>query len=390
MPAETPAPPLDVLSGRRLRLVGRFVGVSKREASAAVERRGGAIDDAAPDLVVIGEAATTADRERAVQEAAASGAECWSESELWRQLGLVEADPLLCEGAVRRLYSPAMLADLVGAPLAAVQRWARRGVIRPACWVQRLAYFDFEEARVAQLLSDLLREGRSLAAIDSVVDRLAAAHPAYDRAIAELPLVIEGGELLVRGEAALRDVSGQRRFDFDEVSDEDATIVLRMDSLADAEPTTQRERAWRLHDEGTLDEAIDAWRLAMLESPPTAEDHFVLADWLYAAGQSVAARERYYAALELDPEHLEARVNLGCVLSDLGEHQLAVAAVRGALDQHEAYADAHFHLARICEKHGDHEAAAPHWRRFLEIAPESPWAEEARDGLRWVGSDSQS
>ena len=389
MSAETPAAPLDVLTGRRVRLVGRFVGVSKRDASAAVERRGGVIDDAAPDLVVIGENAVAADRERAVVEAAACGAECLSESELWRRLGLVETD-----AGVRRLYSPAMLADLVGAPLAAVRHWARRGVIRPACWVQRLSYFDFQEARVAQLLSDLLATGRSLAAIDVLVERLAAAHPAYERAVAELPLVIEDGELLVRGEAALRDVSGQRRFDFEEpaegVDEGDAPAVLRMDALHEVEPTSQRERAWRLHDEGQLADAIDAWRLAMLESPPTAEDHFVLADWLYAERQPAAARERYYAALEMDPEHLEARVNLGCVLSDLDEHELAIAAVRGAIDQHEAYADAHFHLARVFEKQGDHGAAAPHWRRFLELAPESPWAQEARDGLRWVGGGPAS
>lgn len=389
MSADTPAAPLDVLTGRRVRLVGRFVGVLKREAAAAVERRGGVVDDATPDLVVIGESATAADRERAVQEAAASSAECWSESELWRRLGLVESD-----ADVRRLYSPAMLADLVGAPLAAVKHWARRGAIRPVCWVQRLAYFDFEEARVAQLLAELLSAGRSLLAIDTLVDRLTVAYRAYDRPLAELQLVIEDGELMVRGELPLRDVSGQRRFDFDESSDEaaddDAPTVLRMDALADAEPASQRERAWRLHDEGSLVDAIEAWRLALLESTPTAEDHFVLADWLYAAGQPAAARERYYAALEVDPDHLEARVNLGCVLSDLGEHQLAIAAIRGAIDQHEAYADAHFHLARVHEKQGDHEAAAPHWRRFLELAPESPWAQEARDGLRWVGAGPTS
>ena len=381
---------MDVLTGRRVRLVGRFVGVSKRETAAAVERRGGAIDDVAPDLVVIGENATAADRERAVQDAAAGSAECWSESELWRRLGLVDGDSLAIEGAVRRLYSPAMLADLVGAPVAAVRHWARRGAIRPVCWVQRLAYFDFEEARVAQLLAELLAGGRSLLAIDTLIDRLVVAYRAYDRPLAELPLVIEDGELLVRGESPLRDVSGQRRFDFDETTEgateEEAPAVLRMDTLNEAEPASQRERAWRLHDEGALEQAIDAWRLAMLESPPTADDHFVLADWLYAVHQPAAARERYYAALEVDPEHLEARVNLGCVLSDLGEHQLAIAAVRGAIDQHEAYADAHFHLARVHEKQGDHEAAAPHWRRFLELAPESPWAQEARDGLRWVES----
>jgi tetratricopeptide (TPR) repeat protein len=264
--------------------------------------------------------------------------------------------------------------------------------------VQRLAYFDFEEARVAQLLAELLRAGHSLPAVDALVDRLTVAYPQSVRPLAELPLVVEDGELLLRGAALLSDASGQRRLDFEQGADErgneaddddgidnDAAgpVLLRIDGDADAEPVDGRERAWRLHDEGRLADAIDAWRLGMLERPPSAEGHFVLAEWLYAAGQPEAARERYYAALEIDAEHLEARVNLGCVLSDLGEHELAAAAVRGALEQHEAFADAHFHLARVYEKHGDHVAAAPHWRRFLEIAPESPWAQEARDRLNW-------
>lgn len=386
LPADSLLPSSDALAGRKVRLVGKFVGVPRRETALAVQRRGGAIDDASPDLVVVGEEASESEREQTIADAARSGVECISESELWRRLGLVESDQ-----GVRRLYSPGMLADLIDAPVAAVRRWARRGAIRPACWVQRLAYFDFEEARVAQLLAELLRQGHTLSAIDAHVDRLASAYPAHERPLAELPLVVENGELLIRGEEPLRDVSGQRRLDFDDLQHDDVEepVVLKL-TAAEPQPLGQRELAWRLYDDGRIADAIEAFRLALLESPPTSEDHFVLAEWLYAAGQSMPARERYYAALEVDPEHLEARVSLGCVLSDLGEQELAVAAIRGAIDQHEGYADAHFHLARIHERQGDHGAAEPHWRRFLEIAPESPWAQEARDGLRWGRSDAQT
>lgn len=379
MPTHAPAMPEDALSGLRVRLVGRFASVSRRETAAAVKRRGGALDDSEPDLIVVGEDATDAEREEADSAARELSAECVSESELWRRLGLVEDDQ-----GVRRLYSPAMLGELVGAPLAAVRRWARRGALRPARWVNRLAYFDFEEARVAQLLAELLRQRRSLASVDSLIDRLAEAFPECDRPLAELPLAVEDGSLLLRSSDSLREATGQRRLDFDSMDAEselEGPQVLRLPETPLTAPTGLRERAWALSDEGRLGDAIEAWRLAMLESPPTAEDHFVLAEWLYSAGQAAAARERYYAALELDPEHLEARVNLGCVLCDLGEYELAAAAVRGALDQHESFADAHFHLARIHQRQGDAVAAEPHWRRFLEIAPESPWAEEARGCL---------
>ena len=79
----------------------------------------------------------------------------------------------------------------------------------------------------------------------------------------------------------------------------------------------------------------------------TAEDHFSLAELLYRSGDLAAARERYYAAIELDEEYVEARANLGCVLAEGGEHALAEAAFRGALRYHPDFADARFHLARL-------------------------------------------
>lgn len=365
--------------GRRVRLVGRFVSVSRQETAAAVRRRGGTVDEDRPDLVIVGEEASAEEQNAADQAASEAGAECIAESEFWRRLGLVDDGQ-----GVRRLYSPAMLGELVEAPIAAIRRWTRRGVLRPACWVNRLAYYDFDEVRVAQLLSQLLKQDRGLAAIDAIVERLAADFPGVPRPLAELPLLVADGSVLLRSDDFLSETTGQRCFDFeaDEESAEPAEPrVLRLPVAEMAIPETARGRAWELSDAGRLSEAIEAWRILLLESPPTADDHFVLAEWLYAEGQNDAARERYYATLEMDPDHLEARVSLGCVLADQGEGDLAVSAIRGALEQHEEFADAHYHLARTYHRGGNPSAAEPHWHRFLEIAPESPWADEARERL---------
>ncbi|QDT70495.1 cellulose synthase subunit BcsC [Planctomycetes bacterium MalM25] len=374
-------PPLaGELAGRRVRLIGRFASVPRQEAAAAVERRGGQIDEASPDWIVLGEGSSASDHQLAATAAAESHAECLDECELWRRLGLVDD-----QQGVSRLYSPAMLGELVGAPLEAIRRWTRRGTLRPVRWVNQLAYFDFAEARIAQLLAEAFRQRPSLPAIDRVVDRLSASHPGLERPLAELPLIAVEGELLLRSADALAEVSGQRCFDFEAPSDseaaDDAPTVLSLASVVAPQRTSLRERAWELCDSGRLDEAIEAWRLVMLESYPTADDQFTLAEWLYQQGEHQAARERYYSVLELDGEHLEARVNLGCVLVDLGEFELALASLNGALEQHEGFADAHYHLARAYQSRGESEAAEPHWRRFLEIAPESPWAVEARERL---------
>lgn len=86
-------------------------------------------------------------------------------------------------------------------------------------------------------------------------------------------------------------------------------------------------------------------------------------------------------AIELDENFVEARANLGCVLAETGEHELAVAAFEGALRYHGDYPDVHYHLARTLDELMRSDEALQHWAAFVELAPDSPWADEARERL---------
>ena len=68
-------------------------------------------------------------------------------------------------------------------------------------------------------------------------------------------------------------------------------------------------------------------------------------------------------------------------LAETGELELAVATFEGALGFHPDFADVHFHLANTLERLDRGEEAEAHFRTFLALAPESPWAEAARDRL---------
>ena len=50
----------------------------------------------------------------------------------------------------------------------------------------------------------------------------------------------------------------------------------------------------------------------------------------------------------------------------------------------------HYHLARTLDGLGRGDEALAHWRRFLELAPESPWADEVHDRLYDVGLAPES
>ena len=105
---------------------------------------------------------------------------------------------------------------------------------------------------------------------------------------------------------------------------------------------------------------------------------FRLGELLYLLGDKTAARERYSVAVELDEDFVEARASLGCVLAELGDRELAAAAFQGAIRFHPDYSDVHFHLARVLDELDRGDDAEEHWRRFLSLAPDSPWSDEAR------------
>lgn len=308
-----------------------------------------------------------------------------------------DASPDAAEGTVQRLYTPAMLAELLGVPVAAIRRWDRQGTLQPVKVVRRLSHFDFEEVAVARRLAQLLEAGCSLRVIDRRLAEISRLLPGVERPLADPRVVVEGRRLFLRLGDDLAEPGGQLLFDFDQreleedADDHPATIAITAahrtrdgDSLAALVDQLQQE-AIDWEDEGQLDRAAEAYRTLLMAAGPRAEIHFALADVLYRANDLSAARERYYAALEVDEEYVEARASLGCVLAETGELELAAATFEGALNFHPDFADVHYHLANTLDRLGRRDEAAGHFETFLELAPESPWAEAARDRLDNAG-----
>lgn len=386
-------------------LVGKLASMPRREVEQIFREHGAALLDRAGDqvdLIVTGDEFTDVARLAKDQETfdetlrariVSGDVEVVGESELWARLGLVESGH-----GVERLYTPAMLAELVRMPIAAIRQWHRSGVLVAKRNVQRLHYFDFEEVGIARKLAQLLAAGCSLSAVNRQLARLSRLMPGVTRPLAEPEVVVEGRCLYVRRGENLADARGQLLIDFEvtrqpdaaDTDDVPATIsLIRASALhkpavvppAEHPYATEdlRHLAAELDGGGQAEQAIEAYRAVLFSGEATAEDHFALAELLYRAGDLAAARERYYVAIEIDEDFVEARSNLGCVLAELGELALAEAAFRGALEYHPEYADAHYHLARLLDRASRTTEAACHWRMFINLAPASPWADEARE-----------
>jgi len=388
------------LDGRRVAFAGKLGAMNRREAKQVVRAAGGVMSEqvgAEVDLIVIGADQKPSDNysellSDGVLEAAGQGTlEIISETEFWQRLGHVEA-----ETDARRLYTPAMLSELLGVPLSTIRRWHRRGLITPFRQVNRLAYFDYEEVASARHLAQLIAAGESPREIETKLGRLAEMFPSLQRPLSQLSIIIEGHSLLLRQGAGLIEPGGQMRIDFAALesgghTESTANSAVLAFPGRDESPSNEAghwttaeeflEAAIELEDSGDISDAIEVYRSMLLALGPTPDVVFRLAELLYQTGDLPAARERYYLAVELDPEYVEARSSLGCVLVELRQWALAEAAFRGALEHHPDYPDVHFHLARLLDELDRRVEAGKYWQEFLQLAPRSPWADEARERL---------
>lgn len=380
-------PDLDslALADKRVAFLGKLGGVNRKEAFKIVRQHGGTPGDAAqsPDLVVVGANELPLDEESGaitdeLRDAAAQGKlEIINETEFWRRLGLVEN-----EQNIHKLYTPAMLAELLKIPVATIRRWRRRGLIAPVREVFKLPYFDFQEVANARRLAQLLSHGVSPAALEKKLEELARFTPKAERSLAQLSVIWEGREILLREDGGLIDSAGQRRIDFEAADAPPPATEPQIEDVG--QPSSAEElllAANNFEDADLLQEAAECYRAALAAGGPAADVCFQLADVLYRLGETEAARERFFMTLELDENFVEARVSLGCVLHEQGRLELAAAAFEGALDLYADYPDAHYHLARILDEMEQFDAAVAHWKQFLDLAPDSPWADEAIDRL---------
>ena len=278
------------LSGKRVAFVGKLGGVTRREAQRLVREHGGVPlgrCDSTAHLIVIGADVLSLDDEEAlldgpVRQAADEGRiEIISETQFWQRLGLMEDEP--CEP---RLYTPAMLAELLGVSVATIRRWHRRGLIKPVKEIHRLPYFDFQEVATARRIAQLLAEGTQPHIIERKLAQLSRYLPNVDRPLAQLSVIVEGKQILLRHGEGLIEPGGQLRIDFSAFESPDRTApaaptLSLADHLAEqqqfATPQDMLRAAAAHEEQGELPEAVEMCRAALAVGGRTRKSAF---NWL--------------------------------------------------------------------------------------------------------------
>lgn len=383
------------LENKAVCFLGKLAAYNRKEATRFVSKNGGKIAktlDVDVQILVVGEGDILAQDwnewnnqlDAATRESFEKGTlEIIPESRFW---DIYNPDEIGLKEQTETLYTPSMLAELSGLSLAVIRQLERKCFIVPYRQIHKLSYFRFDVLAVLKTSRCLLNAGLSL---QKTITRLQKIPPHC----LKNPVAVRGKnkEILYRTKIGIANLSGQIHFPFilEENTDSGGDSLDRklhgepldvLNSVFEPElepnnPAALCEAAWVSESEGNLTGAVQLYRTALAAGGPNAQINFQLAELFYRLGELSAARERYFSAIEIDETFVEARANLGCVLAEQGDDELAAAAFRGALRFHPDYAEVHYHLGQVLHHNGLTEEAQEHFQLFLELMPDSPWAE---------------
>jgi tetratricopeptide (TPR) repeat protein len=135
-------------------------------------------------------------------------------------------------------------------------------------------------------------------------------------------------------------------------------------------------------DPARTEEAISSYGQVLKLDPDYAPAHINLGTLYYNQSDYELAEEHYRKAIEADPRYALAYFDLGNVLDETQRLEEAIAAYRVALQLAPTYADAHYNLALAYERSRQPRLALKHWRAYLKLDGQGPWAVHARAQYR--------
>jgi tetratricopeptide (TPR) repeat protein len=265
-------------------------------------------------------------------------------------------------------YTTRDVARLLGLSEAQVRSYARAGLIDVERGPRNEYRFSFQDLVLLRTARGLVAARVPTARIVRALRRLKAQLP-EDRSLTELRIAVDGEQVVVSdGGAPWNPVSGQLHLEFTVA--ELATEVEPLHARAAARASEPDADAWFAQglelELVAVDEARAAYERALELDPAHPDAHVNLGRLLHEARRLADAEIHYRAALAAGP-HATAAYNLGIVLEDRKKPVDAAAAYRLALEADPRFADAHYNLARLCEQLGDQRGALRHLRSYRTL-----------------------
>jgi len=266
-------------------------------------------------------------------------------------------------------YSTREVSDLVKLPQETIRDYARTGVISSQHEKGKHYRFSFQDIILLRTAKELSESGIGDTHLKRVLLKLKSELP-DTRSLTSMSISSEGGEIVIHDkDETFNPETGQVHFDFaiSELASDVAILSKQAFHKAEFSDHVVSSDDW--FDLGVDLEAVSpedapAAYLKAIELDPEHSDAYVnLGRLSQEAGNQKESEEFYLAAIKAEPDNLLAAFNLGTLMEDLGRIDDAIMAYKKA----DAFADAHYNLARLYELTGNHSLAAMHLQTYNRL-----------------------
>jgi tetratricopeptide (TPR) repeat protein len=261
-------------------------------------------------------------------------------------------------------YTVREVSAMLGLSAAQIRSFTSRGFLQPERGPRGELRFGFHDLVILRTANELAAAKVPQRKVRRVLERLREQLP-QGRSLTGMRIAADGDRVVVSdGAAKWNPESGQVLFDFSVEELAEKTAAIGEPARDDVEELYELACEIEM---SSPQQARDVYFRLLDVDPNHVDAHVNLGRLLHEDGAPAAAEEHYRRALEIDPDHETAAFNLGVALEDLGRLREAIEAYSRALELDPRNADAHFNLAGLYERRGEKASALRHLTTYRRL-----------------------
>ncbi|HEY4183927.1 MAG TPA: tetratricopeptide repeat protein [Polyangia bacterium] len=280
-------------------------------------------------------------------------------------------------GIVSTGFSTQDVTGMLGVTPSRLRAYVRAGLLCPQRGQSGELRFSFQDLLLLRTAEGLVTERLPPRRVRDALRNLRRILPT-SQPLTGVHLENEGGHVIVHdGERAWRADSGQFLMTFEAsplaptaASPATTEIFARRPTADSARPPPVASDFFQLAgdlEDNAPEQARVAYEQVLAMEPNHVEAHVNLGRLLHNDDELPAAEAHYRAAIALRPDDVTALFNLGVLLEDRGQFETAIATYEAATALDARHADAHFNAARLHDEAGHYEAALRHLRAYRNL-----------------------
>ena len=269
-------------------------------------------------------------------------------------------------------YSVKDVARMFDLSVGQVRSYARSGLVEPRRGSRGEYRFGFQDLVLLRSAKGLLTRRIPPQRVRQALHRIKEQIP--EEALSSVQISALGNRIVARRAGRTwQPESGQGLLSFEEDTADAEHRPISGEAEREA-PGLDAEDWFRLGGEleqGAPEQAREAYRRTLELDPRHVDARINLGRLLHEAREWQAAEKHYRVALADRPDDSTALFNLAVVLDDLGRRREAAAAYRSTIRVDPEYADAYFNLARLLEQSGDRKSALSYLKTYRRLTEDS-------------------